>query len=89
MAAAGFARPRTSNRTNGLDVGGTAYGSNGYPSVGTEGSSQPFSFHGGGLNVVLGDGSVRFIDETINIGVISALVTRNAAGKEPILDQTY
>lgn len=77
------------NRTNGHDVGPESYGSNGYPSVGTEGSSQPFSFHGGGLNVVFGDGSVRFIDETISIGVISALVTRNAAGKEPILDQTY
>lgn len=77
------------NRTNGLDVGPETYGTSGYPSVGTEGSSQPYSFHGGGLNVVFGDGSVKFIDETINIGVISALVTRNAAGKEPILDQSY
>lgn len=77
------------NRTNGLDVGAETYGSTGYPSVGTEGSSQPFSFHGGGLNVVLGDGSVRFIDETISIGVFASLVTRNAAGKELILDQTY
>src|SRR5205085_7411841 len=58
------------NRTNGLDVGNETYGSNGYPSVGTEGSSQPYSFHTSGSNVLLGGGSVRFIDENINIGVI-------------------
>ena len=84
------------NRTNGYDVGGETYSGTGYPSVGTEGSSQPYSFHPGGLNVVLGDGAVKFIDEGINIGVIAALVTRNGAGKddlgnlkEPILDQNF
>jgi prepilin-type N-terminal cleavage/methylation domain-containing protein len=90
------------NRTNGLDVGEESYGATGYPSVGTEGSSQPYAFHNGGLNVVLGDGAVKFIDESINIGIIAALITRNGAGgtdtdgdgviepgeyKEPILDQ--
>jgi prepilin-type processing-associated H-X9-DG protein len=70
--------------------------------VGTEGSSQPYAFHNGGLNVVLGDGAVKFIDDSINIGIVAALVTRNGAGgkdldndgviepgeyKEPILDQ--
>lgn len=77
------------NRTNGLDVGAETYGTSGYPSVGTEGSSQPYSFHGTGLNVLMGDASVKFIDENINLGVISALVTRNAATKETILSQTY
>lgn len=77
------------NRTNGLDVGAETYGTNGYPSVGTEGSSQPYSFHGSGLNVLLGDASVKFIDENIAIGVISALVTRNASTKETIVSQTY
>jgi prepilin-type N-terminal cleavage/methylation domain-containing protein len=82
------------NRTNGVDVGSETYGASGYASVGTEGSSQPYSFHPGGLNVVLGDGAVRFIDDTINIGVIAALVSRNGAGKdtagnlkETVLDQ--
>ena len=70
------------NRTNGLDVGAEDYGPTGYPSIGTEGSSQPFGFHLSGLNVLLGDGSVRFIDEDINIGVIAALVTRNQAAAE-------
>jgi len=29
-------------------------------------NDEPFSFHGGGVNVTMGDGSVRFIKETIN-----------------------
>ncbi len=70
------------NRSNGLDVGGETYGGSGYSSVGTEGSSQPYSFHSGGLNVVRGDGSVRFVNDEINIGVIGALVTRNQGSAE-------
>ena len=73
------------------------------PFYGTEGSSQPFAFHKGGANVVLGDGAVRFINESVDIGVIAALVTRNGAGandtsgdgvitpdeyKEPVIDQS-
>ncbi len=77
------------NRTNGRDIGGEVYGPLGYPSVGTEGSSQPFGFHLSGVNVLLGDGSVRFIDEEINIGVISALVTRNQAGAEVKLSSNF
>jgi prepilin-type N-terminal cleavage/methylation domain-containing protein len=87
------------NRTNGDDVGGHSYPD---PVYGTEGSSQPFAFHRGGANVLLGDGVVKFIDESVDVGVIAALVTRNGAGandtngdgkitpdeyKEPVLDQ--
>jgi prepilin-type processing-associated H-X9-DG protein len=93
------------NRTNGYDVGAESYGSTGYPApYGTEGTSQPYAFHRGGGNIALGDGSVRFLDEGIHIGVLAALVTRNAAGaddanadgtitpdeyKEPILDGVF
>lgn len=76
-------------RTNGLDVSQANYSSTGYPAYGTEGTSQPFSFHNGGLNVTLGDGSVRFIDETIAIDVFAALITRNQAGNEVNVSQTY
>jgi prepilin-type N-terminal cleavage/methylation domain-containing protein len=91
------------NRTNGLDVGPESYSASGYPSVGTEGSSQPYSFHPNGLHVTLGDGSVTFVDESVDIGIICALATRNGAGgndldnngvigpgeyKEPIVDQS-
>ena len=66
------------NRTNGYDHGPESYaGTNGYPAPwGTEGSSQPYSFHPGGLNVLIGDGAVKFVDEAINIGIVAALVTR-------------
>lgn len=70
------------NRSNGYDVGSESYGGNGYPSVGTEGSSQPYAFHASGLNVVRGDGSVKFINDEINIGVMGALITRNQATAE-------
>lgn len=70
------------NRSNGYDVGSENYGASGYPSVGTEGSSQPYAFHSGGLNVVRGDGSVKFLSDEVNIGVIGALVTRNQASAE-------
>jgi prepilin-type N-terminal cleavage/methylation domain-containing protein len=70
------------NRSNGIDVGTETYGASGYPSVGTEGSSQPYAFHSSGLNVVLGDGSVKFINDEINIGVLGALITRNQASAE-------
>ncbi|HMP80528.1 MAG TPA: DUF1559 domain-containing protein [Pirellulaceae bacterium] len=72
------------NGTNGDNVGGDPYP---HPVYGTEGTSQPYSFHGSGINVILGDGSVRFIDEAVNIQVFAALVTRDKA--EIIADGTY
>jgi prepilin-type N-terminal cleavage/methylation domain-containing protein/prepilin-type processing-associated H-X9-DG protein len=78
------------NRTNGFDEGQETYSTTGYPIYGTDGSSQPFSFHSGGLNVVMGDGSVHYINEGVNIGVFAALISRNGAGKdkEPLVDQS-
>jgi prepilin-type N-terminal cleavage/methylation domain-containing protein len=71
------------NRTNGHNVGPESYGANGYPSVGTEGSSQPFSLHPSGLLVLVGDGSVRFVDEGVDIGVFAAGITRSSGVAEP------
>ena len=71
------------NRTNGHNHGSEAYANPaGYPTYGTEGSSQPYSFHSGGVQVGIGDGGVRFINESIDITVISALVTRNGGTRE-------
>jgi prepilin-type processing-associated H-X9-DG protein len=73
------------NRTNGDNIVAL-----GYPNTGlyvTEGTSQPFSFHTGGLNVLFGDGGVHFISESIDIRVFASLITR--AGKEIISDGSY
>jgi len=97
--------PIVINTANGVDIGQETYSASGYP-VGTptwrtEGTSQPYSFHPGGLNVLLGDGAVKFVDEGIHIGIAAALTTRNGAGgsdtnangrvdhtefKEPVVD---
>jgi prepilin-type N-terminal cleavage/methylation domain-containing protein/prepilin-type processing-associated H-X9-DG protein len=77
------------NRTNGLDVSQDNYTSSGYSQYGTEGTSQPFSFHNGGLNVVMGDGSVKFIDDGIAIDIFAALITRNQSANEVLVSQTY
>jgi prepilin-type processing-associated H-X9-DG protein len=37
----------------------------------------PSSFHPGGVNVLIGDGSVRFVRETIALNVWRGLSTRN------------
>ena len=64
----------------------TGYATSGY---GTEGSSQPFGFHNTGSNVLFGDGSVKLIDEGIDIAILSALVTRNQGGAEVPVSQNY
>ncbi|MDR1965005.1 MAG: DUF1559 domain-containing protein [Planctomycetaceae bacterium] len=41
------------------------------------------SYHSGGVNVSLGDGSVRFVSETINSGSITATTTPVVSGESP------
>ena len=52
------------------------------PRFGTEGSSAPYSFHSGGVNTLLGDGSVRFVSSSVTAPTFAALVTR--AGGEVV-----
>lgn len=59
------------NCTNGFDY--TSY--NMLP-FGTEGTSQPFSFHTNSINTLMGDGSVRTINSNISVKTFAALVTR-------------
>lgn len=80
---ASFPGPCAINCTNGEDVGSSVYP---HPYYGTIGTGQPYGFHSGGLNVLLGDGSVRFLSETISINTFAALVTR--AGGE-VLGNDY
>jgi prepilin-type processing-associated H-X9-DG protein len=36
-----------------------------------------YSFHPGGVNVLLGDGSVRYLRDSTSPGVLAAMITRN------------
>ena len=74
--------PVVINATNGFDHGGQYPLTIGTPALGTDGSSAVYGFHSGGVNVLLADGSVRFVDEQINAGTFASLVTR--AGGETI-----
>jgi prepilin-type N-terminal cleavage/methylation domain-containing protein/prepilin-type processing-associated H-X9-DG protein len=44
---------------------------------GTVGTSEAYSFHTGGSNLVFGDGSVKFVSEQIDIREFAKLVTRD------------
>jgi prepilin-type N-terminal cleavage/methylation domain-containing protein/prepilin-type processing-associated H-X9-DG protein len=46
-----------------------------------------FSYHPGGVNVLMGDGSVRFLKDSVALPVLRALVTR--AGAEVISADSY
>jgi prepilin-type N-terminal cleavage/methylation domain-containing protein/prepilin-type processing-associated H-X9-DG protein len=61
------------NCTNGEDVGGATFP---HPYYGSEGTGEAFSFHPGGANFLMGDGSARFIKETVPMKIFAALVTR-------------
>ena len=45
-------------------------------------SSEYYSFHPGGINISLVDGSVRFLSDSVNAQILSAVITR--AGREVI-----
>jgi hypothetical protein len=74
------------NRTNGFNHAASVYEATGFAApFGTEGSSEPYSFHISGQNVLLADGSVKFVDEQIAIWVLTSLVTRNGGSGETIV----
>jgi prepilin-type N-terminal cleavage/methylation domain-containing protein/prepilin-type processing-associated H-X9-DG protein len=48
--------------------------------IGTFGTSELYSFHSGGSNMLFGDGSVQFLDENMELRILARLIT--IAGNE-------
>ncbi|MBX7165963.1 MAG: DUF1559 domain-containing protein [Pirellulales bacterium] len=69
-----FPGPCVVNCTNGEDFGQTDFP---HPFYGTEGSGEVYAFHPSGANAAFGDGSVRFIQESVDTRVFTAMVTRD------------
>jgi prepilin-type N-terminal cleavage/methylation domain-containing protein/prepilin-type processing-associated H-X9-DG protein len=49
-------------------------------------SGDIFAFHTNGANIAFADGSVRFVDQTINIALLAAFVTKSGG---EVTDETY
>jgi prepilin-type N-terminal cleavage/methylation domain-containing protein/prepilin-type processing-associated H-X9-DG protein len=64
--------PVAVNATN-----GEALGTYPHPFYNVDGTGQVYGFHSGGVNALFGDGSVRFVQQGINIRTLARLVTRN------------
>jgi prepilin-type N-terminal cleavage/methylation domain-containing protein len=78
-----FPGPCAVNCANGEDIYSLTGGSPGssgkfpYPSpYGSNGTGETFAFHPGGANILLGDDSVQFVSESIDIRVFARMVTR-------------
>ena len=74
--------PCAVNCTNGHDFGSSPVPHPYYVSVGT---SEPYSFHPSGANFSMGDGSVKWLNDNIDIREFAKLVTR--AGSELTSEQ--
>lgn len=101
--AGGWSRPASDVTLNGSTADGSSFpgrtvvnGANGEDVFGrgfpdpyyiTEGTGAIFAFHPGGVNILLGDGSVRFIKETVSLTTFVALATR--AGGEVVSAEAY
>lgn len=67
--------PCAINCTNGHDIGATFP----HPYYNSVGTSEPYSFHPGGANFAMGDGAVKWINDSVDIREFARYVTRNGA----------
>jgi prepilin-type processing-associated H-X9-DG protein len=74
--------PCALNCTNGEDVADSTFpypfggDPGGHAPYGSDGTGEVYAFHLGGANVLMGDGSVHFVQDSVDIRVFAALVTR-------------
>jgi prepilin-type processing-associated H-X9-DG protein len=80
-SAVGTNAAQAINVTNGENVTTAIFKG---PEYGSEGTSDPYSFHPGTVNVLMGDGSARTVSDDVEIRVFAAMVTR--AGGESVSD---
>jgi prepilin-type N-terminal cleavage/methylation domain-containing protein len=71
------------NVSNGALVSNHSFGGTTFNS---EGTSAPYAFHTGLINVVYGDGSTRVIADSVSQDVFARLVTRSGGEDKPVLD---
>ena len=50
-------------------------------------NEEPFSYHPGGVNALFGDGSVRFIKDSVNLVALRSILT--LAGGEAVSSDQY
>jgi prepilin-type processing-associated H-X9-DG protein len=50
-------------------------------------NEEPYSYHPGGVNVLFGDGSVRFLKDTVNLVAFRAILS--LAGGEAVSSDQY
>ncbi|MBY0586756.1 DUF1559 domain-containing protein [bacterium] len=80
--------PKAMNAVNGHDLGNQWTVGAGVPKysftgpkgtvqvdIGTFGTSELYSFHSGGSNMMFGDGSVQFLDQNIELRILARLIT--------------
>jgi prepilin-type N-terminal cleavage/methylation domain-containing protein len=77
-----FPGPKAINVTNGIALG-SAYP---HPYFGVDGTSQPYSFHTGGVMSAFVDGSARYLSSSIDIRLFARLVSRDCGESNPDLD---
>ena len=50
-------------------------------------NEEPYSFHPGGINALFGDGSVRFVKDTVNLVAFRSILT--LAGGDVVSSDQY
>ena len=79
-SGAGWADPANASSLDGYDIATGFF--LGEFAINCTNNNEIYSFHKGGANALIGDGSVRFLYQGIGIRIVAALVTR--AGGEVV-----